>query len=136
MWKITCKGSSTQKNYFDTPLENSRDTELMQYLLPPLSLGPSSKTCPRCPTHFLHMTSMRRMPRVESSLVAMLPLLASKNAGQPHPESNLVSEVNRTTPHAAHLYLPLSKNWSYLPVKGISVPFSRRTWYCSGVSFF
>src|SRR5918911_5308764 len=24
--------------------------------------------------------------------------------------------------------------WSYSPLNGLSVPFSRRTWYCSGVS--
>src|SRR3989338_9587047 len=46
-------------------LSKARHTELMQYLLPclpagrRLSLGPSSKTCPKCAPQSLHLTSVR-----------------------------------------------------------------------------
>src|SRR6478752_3533353 len=54
--------------------------------------------------------------------------------GQPVPESNLVSDENRAAPQAAQWYMPSSWLWTYLPVKGASVPLRRKTSYCSGVS--
>src|SRR5207248_10106993 len=54
--------------------------------------------------------------------------------GQPVPESNFSSDRNRTLPQAAQRYSPGSLLWAYSPVKARSVPFSRRTWYCAGVS--
>src|SRR6266480_1639655 len=58
----------------------------------------------------------------------------SQKLGQPVPDSNLVSEANRPAPQAAHRYTPSECSSQYAPVKGRSVPFSRSTWYCSGVS--
>ena len=48
--------------------------------------------------------------------------------GQPVPESNLVSELNRSLPHAPQRYMPVSLECVYAPVNGGSVPFSRSTW--------
>ena len=45
-----------------------------------------------------------------------------------------VSSVNSSAPQPAQRYVPGSKTWSYSPVNGRSVPFSRSTRYCSGVS--
>ena len=42
--------------------------------------------------------------------------------------------VEQLAPQPAQRYVPGSKTWSYSPLNGASVPFSRRTWYCSGVS--
>src|ERR1035437_2559083 len=62
------------------------------------------------------------MPRLLSSRAMTLPCAAiSEKLGQPQPESNLSSDLNKISPHAAQRYTPGS------------LPASRRTWYCSGV---
>ena len=50
----------------------SSAAELMQYRLP-VGSGPSSKTCPRWPSHRAQTTSVRRIPWLVSSRVSMLP---------------------------------------------------------------
>ena len=68
-----------------------------------------------------------------SSSSAFSPAGAEK-AGQPQPESYFDSDSNSSAPQPAQRYVPGSKTWSYSPLNGASVPFWRRTWYCSGVS--
>ena len=36
--------------------------ELIQYLIPVLSLGPSSNICPKCASQFEHLTSVLTIP--------------------------------------------------------------------------
>src|SRR3954471_10008949 len=75
------------------------------------------------------------MPKVESVSSSTASASAgAENAGQPQPESYLASEAKSSAPQPAHLYVPGSKLWSYSPVNGRSVPFSRKTRYCSGLS--
>src|ERR1017187_5009669 len=75
------------------------------------------------------------MPRVLSSWASTFPPVPGwENLGQPQPESNFESDRNNSCPQAAHLYTPGVVTPSYSPVNGRSVPFSRRTRYCSGVS--
>src|SRR5215210_1428716 len=69
---------------------------------------------------------------VSSSIAS--PAAGAENAGQPQPESYFASEAKSSAPQPAQRYVPSSKVWSYSPVNGRSVPFSRRTLYCSGVS--
>src|SRR4051794_11665312 len=78
---------------------------------------------------------MRCMPCAKSSSVMTLSATAGDvKLGHPVPESNFVSDANRAAPHAAQWYMPSSWLWTYLPVKGGSVPLRRRTSYCSGVN--
>src|SRR3954451_17265577 len=75
------------------------------------------------------------MPKLESVSSSTLSSAAgAEKAGQPHPESYFASELKSSAPQQAQWYVPVSKTWSYSPVNGRSVPFSRSTWYCSGVS--
>ena len=60
--------------------------------------------------------------------------IGAKKLGQPVPDSNLASERNNSLPHPAQRYVPFRCSSHRAPVKGRSVPFSRRTRYCSGVS--
>src|SRR5450755_3797012 len=109
------------------PSPNSIETELMQYRWP-VGCGPSSKTWPRWLPQFAHKTSVRFMPRLLSSRAMTFPCAAiSEKLGQPQPESNLASDLNKTSPHAAQRYTPGSLLFQYLPVKACSVPASRRT---------
>ena len=105
----------------------------MQYLFP-VFVGPSWKICPKWEPHFAHKTSVLSMPLLLSCAYLMLPGKASSKLGQPVPESNLASEENNWLPQAEHLYIPLPFSWTYLPVKGGSVPFSRIVLYCPGVN--
>ena len=108
----------------------------MQNLFP-VSVGPSLKTCPRCPLHFLHKTSVLTMPWEKSFLNSTFSVFSGlSKLGHPVPESNFVSEENSSAPHPAQTYMPFSLLLWYLPVKAISVPFSRKTWYFSGLNFF
>src|SRR3989344_9295761 len=108
----------------------------MQYRFP-VGLGPSSKTCPRCPPHFLHRTSVRLIKWLVSDFFSTASSETGfQKLGHPVPESNFVSEENSFAPHPAQAYLPLSFVFQYFPVNAVSVPFSRRIWYCSEVSFF
>lgn len=59
----------------------------------------------------------------------------SVKLGQPVPESNFASELNSSAPQAAHRNLPWSLVTAYSWLNGGSVPCSRSTRYCSGVSF-
>jgi hypothetical protein len=58
----------------------------------------------------------------------------SVKLGQPVPESNFASELNGSAPHPAHRNTPRSLLVAYSWLKGRSVPCSRSTWYCSGLS--
>ena len=58
----------------------------------------------------------------------------SVKLGQPEPDSNLVVGVEQLGAAAAQRKTPSSWLFQYSPVKARSVPASRRTWYCSGVS--
>ena len=58
----------------------------------------------------------------------------SVKLGQPEPDSNFVSAVNSSASQAAQRYSPESLLYVYSPVNAGSVPASRRTLYCSGVS--
>src|ERR1700741_5385014 len=60
--------------------------------------------------------------------------MGAQKLGQPVPESNLVSDVNRGVPHPTQWYVPGSFVFQYFPVNARSVPASRVTWYCSGVN--
>jgi hypothetical protein len=60
--------------------------------------------------------------------------MGAQKLGQPVPESNLVSDVNRGVPHPTQWYVPGSLVFQYFPVNARSVPASRVTWYCSGVN--
>jgi hypothetical protein len=51
----------------------------------------------------------------------------SQKLGQPVPESNFVSELNREFPQAAHTYIPVFLFFRSFPVNAGSVPFSRST---------
>src|SRR3989344_2898555 len=94
-------------------------------------------TCPPLPTA---SGPSRRVPSLVSSLNCTLPGIALSKLGQPVKprvvESYLVSDEKSSAPQAAHLYIPLSFVCTYSPVNGASVPFSRKTLYCPGVSFF
>src|SRR3989338_1473454 len=80
---------------------NPNAHELMQNLLP-VSVGPSSNTCPRCPWHFLHTTSVRIMPWEKSFLNSIFSVfIGLSKLGHPVPESNFVSEENNSAPHPA-----------------------------------
>lgn len=45
--------------------------------------------------------------------------ITSLNAGQPQPESNLVSDVNSVSLHTTHVYRPASVVLLYFPVKAL-----------------
>ncbi len=75
----------------------------MQYLNP-VGLGPSVNTCPKCPPQFLQTTSVLTIPREMSFSFSIFSSSKGwKKLGQPHPESNFVSDSNRGVPQAAHL---------------------------------
>lgn len=107
----------------------------MQYRLP-VGSGPSSKTCPRCPPHLLHLTSTRFMPWLWSGTSSTPPSTAFVKLGQPLLESNLSSERKIVFPQPAQRYVPSSLLRSSSPVNGWSVPPPLRMWYCSGVNSF
>ena len=66
----------------------------MQYRWP-VGWGPSSKTCPKCEPHDVHVTSIRCMKRLESSWSSTASDEAgSQKLGQPVPESYVSSERN------------------------------------------
>src|SRR3989338_7720766 len=73
------------------------------------SLGPSSKTCPKCEPHLAQVTSTLHMPKLSSSRNSIFLLdTASVKLGQPVLESNFASDQNNSLPQAAHLYIPFS----------------------------
>src|ERR1051325_8406848 len=81
------------------------------------------------------MTSVRTIPKLTSRSSSMASSDAgAENAGQPQPESYFVSDWNSSAPPPAHRRWRGSNVWSYSPLNGRSVPFSRRTRYCSGLS--
>ena len=81
------------------------------------------------------VASVRTMNQDRSVSVSTAEASAgSKNDGQPVPDSNLVSLRKSSAPQPAHRYTPEPCSSQYLPVNARSVPFSRRTWYSSGVS--
>src|SRR3989338_3541094 len=83
------------------------------------------------------------MPQESSARVPTCSATAgSENDGHPckpgplSSEFNFASDVKRTVLHALQRYTPFSVVSTYFPEYGGSVPFSRKTAYCSGVSFF
>lgn len=70
------------------------------------------------------------MPNEKSSCRSIAPGIASKNAGQPHPLSNLVALLYSGASQPAHVYTPGALCLLYLPVPARSVPFSRSTRNC------
>src|SRR5437867_8427129 len=58
----------------------------------------------------------------------------SVKLGHPVPDSNLVLASNSSAPHAPQRYTPSSWQSQYVPVNALSVPASRMTRNCSGVS--
>ncbi len=129
MWQFLRSGCG----YFFSGAKSSAQ-ELMQYLFPPLSLGPSSKMCPKCPPQERQMTSVRRIPWLISLCSSTLPPAAtSEKLGQPVPESNLASDENSGVLHAAQTYMPVSWFCRSAPLNGASVARSRMTRYCSGI---
>ena len=113
------------KNKQNKVNETGLEYEFMQNLFP-VGSGPSSKTWPKCPPHFLHNTSVLCMNKLLSAFISTLPLTGEKKLGQPVPESYFVSEENNSLPQAAHTYMPFSLLCSNFPVNGCSVPFSLR----------
>ena len=106
------------------PGTNSSDTPFMQYRSP-VGLGPSGKTCPRCPLHLTQWTSVRRMKKALSTLSSTEePSVVSgaKNEGQPVPLSNLAELENSLVPHPAHVNVPWRFSLLSGLVKGRSVP--------------
>src|SRR5262249_40139615 len=72
---------------------NASEHELMQYRSP-VWVGPSSKTCPRCPPQRRQTTSVRRMNRLLSGRNSTASATAGwSKLGHPVPESNLASEL-------------------------------------------
>src|SRR5690242_19811318 len=74
-----------------------------------------------------------KKPR-SSSKATLAESIGCQKEGQPVPESNLVFESKNGEPQQAQRYIPESWQFQYSPVKADSVPFSRHTWYCCGVS--
>ena len=70
----------------------TKHTPLLQYLLP-VGFGPSSKTCPWCPPHFLQWYSVLGYPTAISVFSTKTPGKDSKKDGQPEPLSYLALEV-------------------------------------------
>ena len=110
--------------------------EFIQYRRP-VGLGPSSKTWPRWAPHRLHRTSVLIVNKLLSgSFLMFFPETGVQKLGQPVPELNFVSELNKSLPQHMHLYMPFFFKSQYSPEKGSSVPFKRVTRYCSAVSSF
>src|SRR6201981_2762597 len=60
--------------------------------------------------------------------------MGAQKLGQPVPESNLVSDVNKGAPQPTQWYVPGSLVFQYLPVKARSVPAWRVGLFCWGAS--
>jgi hypothetical protein len=108
-------------------------TPLMQYLSP-VGGGPSSKTWPRCPPHWLQWTSVRTIPKLRSVVVSIAPSSGEKKLGQPVPLSNLRSALKSGWPQPTHRNVPgrCSSRSAHDP--GGSVEWRRSTAYCCGVN--
>src|SRR5262249_46806648 len=65
--------------------------------------GPSSKTCPKCASHFLQRPSDSCRSWCRPRFWTFCSAMGAQKPGQPVADSNLVSELNRTFPtaHAA-----------------------------------
>jgi len=78
---------------------NLRAAEFIQYLSPPLSLGPSGKTCPRCESLDSLLTSVLLEKSQLSSYSAIFSSeIGFVKLGQPVPESNLSCELKSGVP--------------------------------------
>ena len=67
----------------------------MQYLKP-VGFGPSSKTCPKCASHFVHLTSVLVLASELSSCSDITEsFIGTKKLGHPHPASNFVCDSNK-----------------------------------------
>jgi hypothetical protein len=80
----------------------SREHELMQNLLP-VFVGPSLNKCPKCPLHFLQITSVLIIRWEKSFFNSTLSMLALSKLGHPVPESNFASEENNSAPQPAQV---------------------------------
>src|SRR5699024_5486194 len=69
---------------------NLKEFPLIQYLIPPSSLGPSSNTCPKWESPILLFTSVLSLPKQLSSLCLItLSSIGLVKLGHPHPASYL-----------------------------------------------
>lgn len=86
---------------------NFSEIELTQCLS---SVGVSKpsplNTCPRCPPQAVQVISVLSIPMDVSSCLVTAPGIASKKAGHPQPELNLVVLLYRGVLQAAHEYTP------------------------------
>src|SRR5258708_39240604 len=74
------------------------------------------------------------MKKLRSSVAATASAIGWKKLGQPVPLSNFASEANSACPQPAHTNVPLPYSLSSGLEPARSVPCSRSTRYCSGVS--
>src|ERR1035437_2387300 len=106
----------------------------MQYRRP-VGLGPSSKTCPRCPPQVAHVASVRVMKKERSvSVETAAGSTGAKKLGQPVPDSNFASDPKSSAWQPEQRYPPAACSSPSSPLRAFSPPFSRSTLYCSGVS--
>lgn len=114
--------------FFVLSFSNFSEAELMQYRMPPASLGPSSNTWPKCASHRAHFASVRIIPWLASDSSSTLPgASGAVKLGHPVPDSNFFFDSNSGCPQAAQTYVPDSFASQYFPVNGGSVPFCRIT---------
>ena len=75
----------------------------MHYLRP-VGSGPSSKTCPKWASHFVHLTSILVLASELSSCSDIAELfIGTKKLGHPHPASNFVWDSNKGSLQQMHL---------------------------------
>src|SRR5580704_14522924 len=113
---------------------NRSDAEFIQYRRP-VGCGPSSNTWPRCELALAERTSVRAINKCLSSFVSTFAGTSGfVKLGQPVPESNLSSELNRGSPETTSTYMPASWLFQYSLRNGGSVPSCWVTLYCNGES--
>src|SRR5690606_6886533 len=104
---LELKGHRLEKSTFnchwDTYSAGSKPrlTELMQYLCPVVSRGPSSKTWPKCPPQLAQRVSVRIMPWELSLTYSIAPSTALSKEGHPQLLSNLCTLSKRRALQAA-----------------------------------
>lgn len=106
---------------------NFRAEGLMQYLKP-VGSGPSVKTWPKWPPHFLPTISILFIPRVLSSISTTEPSMGFQKLGQPVLESYLFSLLKTGSPQSAVTKVPGRFSFKRsVSENGASVPCSLKT---------
>src|SRR6266436_162171 len=100
----------------------------------PVGGGPSSNTCPWWPPQRTQWYSVRGQINLKSRLVANASGIVVKKLGQPVPLSNFIAEVKSGRLQATQTNTPSRFSALSGLEPGYSVPSSRRTSYCCGVS--